>query len=215
MAAKEALTRDLSAELAPHGIRVAGLRPQGMPETRTIREVFAPRTKASGLTWEEWLEFGASRTHPRRLMTLDEVASMAVFMASDQSERDDGNNRQPDHGQPGRLAATQKLSVRRCVPDGSAEPTGRGHRAAASRPITRSRRSRYAATRRRYVHQEAAQDRARLGRVGPVLRGPVHGRARRLDRQCGVASDERAGLHWRLPASSGSSTPTRSPSPAS
>src|SRR5262249_6752396 len=33
MAAKEALTRDLSVELAPHGIRVVGLRPQGMPET--------------------------------------------------------------------------------------------------------------------------------------------------------------------------------------
>src|SRR5262245_24264128 len=31
MAAKEALTRDLSAELAPHGIRVVGLRPQAMP----------------------------------------------------------------------------------------------------------------------------------------------------------------------------------------
>ena len=85
MAAKEALTRDLSAELAPQGIRVVGLRPQGMPETRTIREIFAPRTKASGLTWEQWLEFGASRTHPRRLMRLDEVASMAVFMASDKA----------------------------------------------------------------------------------------------------------------------------------
>ena len=33
MAAKEALTRDLSAELAPQGIRVVGLRPHGMPET--------------------------------------------------------------------------------------------------------------------------------------------------------------------------------------
>ena len=30
-AAKEALTRDLSAELAPQGIRVVGLRPHGMP----------------------------------------------------------------------------------------------------------------------------------------------------------------------------------------
>jgi NAD(P)-dependent dehydrogenase (short-subunit alcohol dehydrogenase family) len=85
MAAKEALTRDLSAELAPQGIRVVGLRPQGMPETHTIREVFAPRTKAPGLTWEQWLEFGASRTHPRRLMRLDEVASIAVFMASDKA----------------------------------------------------------------------------------------------------------------------------------
>src|SRR5829696_2580857 len=35
MAAKEALTRDLSAELAPQGIRVVGLRPHGIPETAT------------------------------------------------------------------------------------------------------------------------------------------------------------------------------------
>jgi NAD(P)-dependent dehydrogenase (short-subunit alcohol dehydrogenase family) len=40
--AKEALTRDLSAELAPQGIRVVGLRPQGMPETRTIKEAHEP-----------------------------------------------------------------------------------------------------------------------------------------------------------------------------
>ena len=43
-AAKEALTRDLSAELAPHGIRVVGL-PQGMPETRTIRDAYEPRPR--------------------------------------------------------------------------------------------------------------------------------------------------------------------------
>jgi NAD(P)-dependent dehydrogenase (short-subunit alcohol dehydrogenase family) len=83
MAAKEALTRDLSAELAPHGIRVVGLRPQGMPETRTIREAFAPRAKATGMSWDQWQEFLASRTHPRRLMTLEEMANMAVIMASD------------------------------------------------------------------------------------------------------------------------------------
>ena len=85
MAAKEALTRDLSAELAPHGIRVVGLRPQGMPETRTIRDAFEPRAKASGMTWEQWQEFLASRTHPRRLMTLEEMANVAVFMASDRA----------------------------------------------------------------------------------------------------------------------------------
>jgi NAD(P)-dependent dehydrogenase (short-subunit alcohol dehydrogenase family) len=81
--AKEALTRHLSAELAPHGIRVVGLRPQGMPETRTIREAYEPRRKASGLTWEQWQEMLASRTHPRRLMTLEEMTNVAVFMASD------------------------------------------------------------------------------------------------------------------------------------
>lgn len=84
-AAKEALTRDLSAELAPQGIRVVGLRPQGMPETRTIRDAFEPRAKASGMTWEQWQEFLASRTHPRRLMTLEELANMAVFLASDKA----------------------------------------------------------------------------------------------------------------------------------
>jgi NAD(P)-dependent dehydrogenase (short-subunit alcohol dehydrogenase family) len=85
MAAKEALTRELSAELAPQGIRVVGLRPQGMPETRTIKEAFEPRAKATGMTWEQWQELLASRTHARRLMTLEEMANMAVFMASDKA----------------------------------------------------------------------------------------------------------------------------------
>jgi NAD(P)-dependent dehydrogenase (short-subunit alcohol dehydrogenase family) len=83
MAAKEALTRDLSAELAPHGIRVVGLRPQGIPESTTIRDAYEPRAKATGMTWEQWQEHLASRTHPRRLMTLAEMANMAVFLASD------------------------------------------------------------------------------------------------------------------------------------
>jgi NAD(P)-dependent dehydrogenase (short-subunit alcohol dehydrogenase family) len=82
-ALKEALTRSLSAELAPHGIRVLGLRPQAMPETDTIEEAFEPRAKALGMTWEEFQELLAARTHTRRLMTLEEMANMAVFLASD------------------------------------------------------------------------------------------------------------------------------------
>src|SRR5262249_45010092 len=39
-AIKEALTRNLSAELAPHGIRVVGLRPNAMPETPTIKNAY-------------------------------------------------------------------------------------------------------------------------------------------------------------------------------
>jgi NAD(P)-dependent dehydrogenase (short-subunit alcohol dehydrogenase family) len=84
-AAKESLTRSLSAELAPHGIRVVGLRPQGMPETATIRRAYEPRAKASGMTWEQWQQMLASRTHPRRLMTLAEMANVAVFVASDKA----------------------------------------------------------------------------------------------------------------------------------
>ena len=85
MAAMEALTRDLSAELAPQGIRVVGLRPQAMPETGTIKEAFEARAKASGIIWEQWQELLASRNHARRLMTLDEMASVAVFAASDKA----------------------------------------------------------------------------------------------------------------------------------
>jgi NAD(P)-dependent dehydrogenase (short-subunit alcohol dehydrogenase family) len=85
MAAKEAMTRHLSAELAPHGVRVVGLRPQAIPETPAIRDAFEPRAAASGMTWEQWLEFLAGRTHTRRLMTLDETAHMAAFMASDRA----------------------------------------------------------------------------------------------------------------------------------
>jgi NAD(P)-dependent dehydrogenase (short-subunit alcohol dehydrogenase family) len=85
MAAREALTRELSAELAPEGIRVVGLRPQGIPGTDSLDEAFEPRAKASGMTLEQFYELGASRTHTRRLSTLADLADMAVFMASDKA----------------------------------------------------------------------------------------------------------------------------------
>jgi NAD(P)-dependent dehydrogenase (short-subunit alcohol dehydrogenase family) len=81
--AVEALTRGVSAELAPHGIRVVGLRPDGMPETGTIKEVFGIHAKAWGLSWEQFHEMIASKDHRRRLPTLAELANVAVLMASD------------------------------------------------------------------------------------------------------------------------------------
>jgi NAD(P)-dependent dehydrogenase (short-subunit alcohol dehydrogenase family) len=84
-AAVEALTRGLSAELAPQGIRVIGLRPQGIPETGRIKESFEGYARASGMTREHFLEVLAGRTHTRRLSTLAELANVAVFLASDQA----------------------------------------------------------------------------------------------------------------------------------
>lgn len=84
-AAKEAMTRDLSAELAPHGIRVVGLRPHGMPETSTMREVFELKAPRTGMTWEQFQAYLAAMTHPRRVMKLEEMADMAVFIASDKA----------------------------------------------------------------------------------------------------------------------------------
>jgi NAD(P)-dependent dehydrogenase (short-subunit alcohol dehydrogenase family) len=82
-AAKEALTRDLSAELAPHGIRVVGLRPHGLPGTSTMRDAFEAKT--SGVTWEQFQQYLAGMSHTGRVMTLDEVAGTAVFLASDRA----------------------------------------------------------------------------------------------------------------------------------
>jgi NAD(P)-dependent dehydrogenase (short-subunit alcohol dehydrogenase family) len=84
-AAKEALTRGLSAELAPHGIRVLGLRPQALPETESIKEAFEPRAAATGMSWDQFQAVLATKTHPRRLMTLDEVANVAAFLACDRA----------------------------------------------------------------------------------------------------------------------------------
>ncbi|MFF3562024.1 SDR family NAD(P)-dependent oxidoreductase [Streptomyces sp. NPDC002574] len=83
-AAKEALTRDLSYELAPQGIRVVGLRPHGIPETGTMAEVFDVKAKGV-MTWEQFQGHLAGGTHPRRVMTLEEVAGTAAFMASDKA----------------------------------------------------------------------------------------------------------------------------------
>lgn len=85
MGAIEALTRSLSAELAPHGIRVVTLRPDGMPDSGTIKEVFGIHAKAHGLSRERFHEMIASKNHPRRLPALAEMASVAAFIASDEA----------------------------------------------------------------------------------------------------------------------------------
>jgi NAD(P)-dependent dehydrogenase (short-subunit alcohol dehydrogenase family) len=82
-AAKEALTRDLSAELAPQGIRVVGLRPNGIPGTNTMRVLH--EVKGAGMTWDQFQAYLAGLTHPRRVMVLDDIADLAAFMASDKA----------------------------------------------------------------------------------------------------------------------------------
>jgi NAD(P)-dependent dehydrogenase (short-subunit alcohol dehydrogenase family) len=84
-AAVVALTRNLSAELAPQGVRVVCLMPNAMPETATIRDSFARYAKVAGVTVAEFQGRFESMTHLRRLTTLEELANVAVFTASDQA----------------------------------------------------------------------------------------------------------------------------------
>ncbi len=82
-AVKEAMTRDLSAELAPSGVRVVAIRPHGIPETETMRHSY--ETRPPGRTWEQFEEFLAGSTHPQRTMRLEEAANVAAFVASDRA----------------------------------------------------------------------------------------------------------------------------------
>jgi NAD(P)-dependent dehydrogenase (short-subunit alcohol dehydrogenase family) len=84
-AAVVALTRSLSAELAPQGVRVVCLMPNAMPETGTIRENFERYAKATGLTPAEYQARLETTTHLRRLTTLAELANVAAFITSDQA----------------------------------------------------------------------------------------------------------------------------------
>jgi NAD(P)-dependent dehydrogenase (short-subunit alcohol dehydrogenase family) len=83
--AVEALSRSLSAELGPSGIRVICLRPHAIPESSTIHEAFGLHAKATGMTREQFQARSESMTHLRRLPTLLELANVAAFMASDQA----------------------------------------------------------------------------------------------------------------------------------
>jgi NAD(P)-dependent dehydrogenase (short-subunit alcohol dehydrogenase family) len=84
-AGKEGLTRALSSELAPHGIRVVGLRPHGIPESASMKEVYELKAKGSGMTYDQFQGYLAGMTHARRVMTLAEVGNVAAFMASDKA----------------------------------------------------------------------------------------------------------------------------------
>ena len=82
-AAMEALTRDLSCELAAQGIRVVGLRPHGISDSSMMRELYEIKAKPAGMTWEQFQAFLAAMTHSKRGTTLEEVGNVAAFLASD------------------------------------------------------------------------------------------------------------------------------------
>ena len=89
-AAVESFTRQLAAELGPYGIRVVCLRPTGIPETAArlgshTREVWGRAADRLGVPLEQLLDTigsGGLLQHP---LTVDEVANVAAFMASDRS----------------------------------------------------------------------------------------------------------------------------------
>jgi NAD(P)-dependent dehydrogenase (short-subunit alcohol dehydrogenase family) len=86
-ASMEALSRNLSMELAPSGIRTVCVRTTGLPETETSSATvsFGLHAQASGMTLQQFQGFMESITHTKRLTTLAELANALVFASSDQS----------------------------------------------------------------------------------------------------------------------------------
>jgi NAD(P)-dependent dehydrogenase (short-subunit alcohol dehydrogenase family) len=89
-AAIEGLTRQLAGELGAYGIRAVCLRPDGIPEA--IRagshsgRVFARRAEILGISLDRFVEGFADGTLLKRAATLEDVANVAAFMASDQAQ---------------------------------------------------------------------------------------------------------------------------------
>jgi NAD(P)-dependent dehydrogenase (short-subunit alcohol dehydrogenase family) len=84
-AAMEGLSRSLSAEFGPHGVRAVCLRTTGIPETATIDVVFGLHAKAAGISRQQFQALMEGMTHRRRLTTLEELANVAAFIASDRA----------------------------------------------------------------------------------------------------------------------------------
>jgi len=83
-AAIEALCRSISAEYGRDGIRAVCLHTTALPETPLIDEVYAIHGRSHGTSYEDFHAAMVGRTHRRRLTTLDELTSAAVFVASDE-----------------------------------------------------------------------------------------------------------------------------------
>jgi len=84
-AAMEGLSRSLSAEFGPHGVRAVCLRTTGIPETGTIDVVFGLHAKAHGITRQKFQSLMEGLTHRRRSTSLQELAEVAAFVASDRA----------------------------------------------------------------------------------------------------------------------------------
>lgn len=82
-AALVALTRSLSAELGPQGVRAVCLMPNAIPETTTIAESFERYAKAMNISRAQFQAQIESMTHLKRLTTLAELANTAAFLVSD------------------------------------------------------------------------------------------------------------------------------------
>lgn len=75
------LVKSLAVELGPQNIRVNAILP-GAVEGERMTKVIKARAEATGLTYDQMLEDYLRKISLRRMVTVDDVAAMAVFLCS-------------------------------------------------------------------------------------------------------------------------------------
>jgi NAD(P)-dependent dehydrogenase (short-subunit alcohol dehydrogenase family) len=83
-AALEGFCRSLSVECGPQGVRAVCLQTTGIPETPLIGEVWEIQGQSHGITWDQFHSVMEGMTHRKKLTSLAELTSTAVFVASDE-----------------------------------------------------------------------------------------------------------------------------------
>jgi 3-oxoacyl-[acyl-carrier protein] reductase len=74
----EAFSRNLGAELGPHGVRVVNLRSAGSPDSRPFREA-----QRASPDWSEFVAKLRADTMLKQLPSMNDIANAAVFLASE------------------------------------------------------------------------------------------------------------------------------------
>jgi NAD(P)-dependent dehydrogenase (short-subunit alcohol dehydrogenase family) len=77
-------TKGLAAAYAPRGVRINGINP-GMTKTGRVKDRLDVEARTSGCSQEELLGKAESKIPAGRMATPEEVAQVALFLASDQA----------------------------------------------------------------------------------------------------------------------------------
>jgi 3-oxoacyl-[acyl-carrier protein] reductase len=91
------LTKVMAKEVGPRGIRVNCLVPGGI-QTELLRNYWNRLANERGVTWEAIRDEGARSTALRRIATPEEIAQVALFLASDESSAITGQSIVADCG---------------------------------------------------------------------------------------------------------------------
>lgn len=82
----EALSRTISAECGPYGVRSVCILTSAMPDTPLIDEVYNLHANAREIDLKQFHTDMESRTHTKRLTSIHDLALAAVFAASDEGK---------------------------------------------------------------------------------------------------------------------------------